>query len=259
MAARSVVTSASHRNLKRLASRQAAVAALAGVVLLLTSAVALALTGDLTEPAGTAGCVSEDGSGPLRGRPGPLRVHRRCRSPAEGTSTSLRSTATPWRVSTATRPAGPSHSPPGTAGCVSETGSGPCADGHGLAHPTGVAVSPDGQERLRRLLLRRAVARFNRNTTTGAITQPAGTAGCVSEDGAGPCADGHALDGATGSRSARTARASTSPRLSATPWRASPATRPAARSPSPPGPPGAWARWEGPARRPGSTARMGWR
>ena len=34
-----------------------------------------------------------------------------------------------------------------------------------------------------------------RNTTTGAITQPAGTAGCVSEDGSGPCADGHALIG----------------------------------------------------------------
>jgi len=38
-----------------------------------------------------------------------------------------------------------------------------------------------------------AVVRFNRNTTTGAITQPAGTAGCVSETGAGPCADGHGL------------------------------------------------------------------
>ena len=39
------------------------------------------------------------------------------------------------------------------------------------------------------------MARLNRNTTTGAITQPAGTAGCVSETGAGPCADGHGLDG----------------------------------------------------------------
>jgi DNA-binding beta-propeller fold protein YncE len=37
------------------------------------------------------------------------------------------------------------------------------------------------------------VVRLNRNTTTGAITQPAATAGCVSETGAGPCADGHGL------------------------------------------------------------------
>ena len=32
---------------------------------------------------------------------------------------------------------------------------------------------------------------------TGAITQPAGTAGCISEDGAGPCVDGHGLNGAS--------------------------------------------------------------
>jgi DNA-binding beta-propeller fold protein YncE len=38
------------------------------------------------------------------------------------------------------------------------------------------------------------VARFIRNATTGALTQPAGTAGCVSETGAGLCADGRALD-----------------------------------------------------------------
>jgi DNA-binding beta-propeller fold protein YncE len=42
------------------------------------------------------------------------------------------------------------------------------------------------------------VARFTRNTTTGAISQPAGTAGCVSETGAGPCADGHGLSGPFG-------------------------------------------------------------
>jgi hypothetical protein len=41
-----------------------------------------------------------------------------------------------------------------------------------------------------------AVVRLIRNTTTGAINQPVGTAGCVSEDGTGgtgPCANGHGL------------------------------------------------------------------
>ena len=37
------------------------------------------------------------------------------------------------------------------------------------------------------------VARFDRNPTTGAISQPAGAAGCISETGAGTCVDGHAL------------------------------------------------------------------
>ena len=83
--------------------------------------------------------------------------------------------------------------PAGAAGCVSETGAGPCADGHALKLPGGVVVSPDGKSVYVASYFSNAVVRFNRNTTTGAITQ----AGCVSETGAGPCADGHALDGAS--------------------------------------------------------------
>ena len=87
--------------------------------------------------------------------------------------------------------------PAGTAGCISETGAGPCADGHALDGPHSVAVSPDGKSvYVASGSTSDAVARLNRNTTTGAITQPAGTAGCVSETGAGPCADGHGLSGA---------------------------------------------------------------
>ena len=188
-------------------------------------------------------------------------------------------------------------------------GAGPCADGHGLAGPWEVAVSPDGKSVYAASFGSHAVARFNRNTTTGAIGQPAGAAGCISDTGAGPCADGHGLDFAEGVavspdgksvyvasddegggggvarfnrttttgaitqpaggrrlrqrggggtpaptamrcstgrprawRSARTGRASTSPRTSAAPWRASTATRRPGRSPSPPGRPAASAR-----------------
>ncbi len=60
----------------------------------------------------------------------------------------------------------------------------------------GVAVSPDGKSVYVASPVSNAVARFNRDTITGAITQPAGIAGCVSETGTGPCADGHALGGA---------------------------------------------------------------
>ena len=72
-------------------------------------------------------------------------------------------------------------------------GAGPCANGHGLLAPFGVAVSRAGQSVYIASINSNAVARLNRNTTTGAITQPAGTAGCISETGAGPCADGHGL------------------------------------------------------------------
>jgi sugar lactone lactonase YvrE len=85
--------------------------------------------------------------------------------------------------------------PAGSAGCVSETGAGPCADGHALDAARSVAVSADGKSVYVASYVSNAVARLNRNTTTGAITQPAGSAGCISETGAGPCADGHGLDG----------------------------------------------------------------
>ena len=89
--------------------------------------------------------------------------------------------------------------PAGAAGCISESGAGPCADGHGLSGSAGVAVSQDGKSVYAAAPTGNGtLARVNRNTTTGAITQPAGAAGCVSQTGAGPCADGHALKDASG-------------------------------------------------------------
>ena len=193
--------SGSRKSLKRLARREVAALSLAGLVLLLATAAALAVTGDLTQPAGTAGCVSE-------------------------------------------------------------TGTGPCADGHGLRYPDSVAVSADGKSVYAASDLSRAVVRFNRNTTTGAITQPAGTAGCISETGAGPCADGHGLNQPLSvAVSADGKSVYVGLALSATPWRVLTATRPPGRSPSPPGPPAASAR---PGRGPaptamGSTTRPRWR
>ncbi len=106
--------------------------------------------------------------------------------------------------------------PAGAAGCVSETGAGPCGDGHALDGPGGVAVSPDGKNVYIASAYSDAVVRLDRNTTTGAITQPAGSAGCISQTGAGPCTDGHAL-GPPGSLAVSPdGRASTSPRPAVT-------------------------------------------
>jgi DNA-binding beta-propeller fold protein YncE len=124
----------------RPARRQVIALALAASVLLVVTAAALAVTGDLTQPAGNAGCISDPQFG----------------------------------------------------------GAEPCAEGHGLINPTSVAVSPGGKSVYVASVTSDAVARLNRNTTTGAITQPAGSAGCVSETGAGPCANGHGLDGPYG-------------------------------------------------------------
>jgi DNA-binding beta-propeller fold protein YncE len=184
------------RPARRPAGRQVAVLSLTGLAVLLVTTAALAATGDLTQSAGTAGCVSQSGGG------GCVNGHGLNDGPADvavspdGKSVYVASTNSHSLVrlnrNTTT---GALTQPAGTAGCVSEDGTGPCADGHGLGFPVGVAVSPDGKS-VYVASYPWSVARFNRNTTTGALTQPAGTAGCVSRDPSDPCALGYGLGGA---------------------------------------------------------------
>jgi DNA-binding beta-propeller fold protein YncE len=167
-------------------------------MLLVVTATALAMTGDLTEPVGTAGCVSDDGSGPCADGHALVSPQSVAVSPdgknvyvaSGGQAVGDRSALARFTRNPAT---GAISQPAGPAGCVSEDGSGPCADGHALRFAWSVVVSPDGKSVYATSIFYSAVVRFNRNTTTGAITEPAGAAGCVSDDGSGPCADGHAL------------------------------------------------------------------
>src|ERR671923_37344 len=185
-------------NFKRLARREVAILSLAGLVLLLAAAAALAVTGDLTQPAGSAGCVSEGGSqGCAVGNSltGPTSV---AVSP-DGKSVYVASYGSNAvaRLNRDTT-SGAITQPAGSAGCVSNGGSGGCAVGHALSGPASVAVSADGKNVYVASYSSNAAARLNRNTTTGAITQPAGSAGCVSNGGSGGCAVGHALSGPNG-------------------------------------------------------------
>ena len=84
---------------------------------------------------------------------------------------------------------------PGTAGCISDTGAGPCVDGTALDAAARVAVSPDGESVYVASFVSDAVAVFDR-AADGTLTQKPGTAGCISETGLGRCVDGAALDGA---------------------------------------------------------------
>jgi 6-phosphogluconolactonase (cycloisomerase 2 family) len=82
---------------------------------------------------------------------------------------------------------------PGTAGCISGHGDGPCIDGTALGTPDSVAVSPDGQSAYVTASTSGAVAVFDR-APNGTLAQKPGTAGCIRDvAGAGRCADGTAL------------------------------------------------------------------
>ncbi len=93
-------------------------------------------------------------------------------------------------------------------GCISDDGDGgECVDGKALQNAGDVAVSDDGLSVYVTANTDDAVAVFDRDPATGALTQKPGIAGCVSETGrsdagdpltAGECADGIGLDGASG-------------------------------------------------------------
>ena len=89
----------------------------------------------------------------------------------------------------------------GTAGCISDAGSGSCADGNALERPLSVAVSPDGKNVYAASSINdgasfpSAVTVFDR-AADGGLGQKAGAAGCVAEAAAAGCATANGLDGA---------------------------------------------------------------
>jgi 6-phosphogluconolactonase (cycloisomerase 2 family) len=95
---------------------------------------------------------------------------------------------------------------PGTAGCVTDDGSGgACTDGRALVDTRGVAVSPDGMHVYAAaggaggLGESGSIVAFSRNPTTGALTQLATTDGCLTL-ASGPGGVGGGPDGCGGVR-----------------------------------------------------------
>jgi 6-phosphogluconolactonase (cycloisomerase 2 family) len=153
-------------------------------------------TGVITQLAGSAGCVTETGSGGTCADGVALDGARSIALSANGKSLYVASRVSDAVVAFARdTKTGALTQLAGTAGCVSETGTGGlCANGVGLDFATSVAVSPNGKNVYATASGSNAVTVFARDVKTGALTQLAGTAGCISEDGTGgQCADGKAL------------------------------------------------------------------
>ncbi len=74
----------------------------------------------------------------------------------------------------------------GTAGCISRTGTGgACAFGTQVDGARSVTVSADGKNAYVASYFSDAVSIFDRNTSTGVLTQKANPDGCVSLNGSG--------------------------------------------------------------------------
>jgi DNA-binding beta-propeller fold protein YncE len=149
-------------------------------------------TGALTQKAGTAGCISDDGTGGLCTDGTALETVLSIAVSADGANVYVSSGAA---VAIFDRTAtGVLVQKAGTAGCISQNG-GPCVDGDALSNVGGLSISPDGANVYAASFTSKAVLTFDRNPSTGALTQKAGTAGCIQETGASPCGDGVALQG----------------------------------------------------------------
>jgi hypothetical protein len=92
---------------------------------------------------------------------------------------------------------------PGTAGCVSLKGEGGCAVGRAIAGAErAAAISPDGKsvylvgQSNPEAIEGDAIAVFDRDPATGALTQKPGAEGCFAASGRDGCAKYQALRGA---------------------------------------------------------------
>jgi DNA-binding beta-propeller fold protein YncE len=155
--------------------------------------------GQITQLAGTAGCISEDGSGGECTDGKALIVPQGVGLDRSNKNVYVASNGS-GAVAAFSRDSatGALTQLAGTAGCVSEDGTGgECAVGSALANAHRVVVAPNNK--WVHVTSDAGVATFSRSKSTGILTQPVGTAGCITETGSGGACDvGTALDGAWG-------------------------------------------------------------
>ena len=83
-----------------------------------------------------------------------------------------------------------------TAGCIAVAGAGGCAQAVGLEGVNSVAVSPDGRNLYATARGSDSVTVFQRNPSTGALSQASDGSGYTANVATAGCVGGRALDGA---------------------------------------------------------------
>lgn len=137
-------------------------------------------TGALRQPQGKAGCVAAKGEGGCAVAIGLLGPNSVAVSP-DGRYVYATSRGSSAVTSFHRNPKTGAlrQLPPSSSGCISGAPIPGCTAGRAVIDPDVVAVSPDGKNVYVGAFAGSAVAAFARNPASGALTQLAGTAGCV--------------------------------------------------------------------------------
>jgi DNA-binding beta-propeller fold protein YncE len=166
------------------------------ILLALAHPAPAAVAGSLVQKPGPAGCISETGAGGCQDGAGVDAALAVAVSPDGASVYSASYVSDAIAVFDRDPATGALTQRPGTAGCISETGAGGCQDGAGLDGVRSVALSPDGRSVYAAAVDGNAVAVFDRDPATGALTQKPLPAGCIAQAGAGGCQSGAGLSAA---------------------------------------------------------------
>jgi DNA-binding beta-propeller fold protein YncE len=151
-----------------------------------------ARTGVLTQPVGTAGCIAAKGAGGCAtavGLDGPNSV---AVSPDGHNVYATSRGSNAISVFHRNGSTGALSQLPGAAGCTAGAPIPVCAAGRALVGPDVVVISPNGANVYVGSFFGNAVAVFDRDRASGALTQPGDSTGCIAEAIAG-CTLGLAL------------------------------------------------------------------
>lgn len=157
-----------------------------------------ARSGRLTQPKGAAGCIAAKGAGGCAtaiGLDGPNSVAvspdgRNVYATALGSEAVTVFQRDPATGALSQRRDG--------SGCITSIPLPGCAIGRVLPGPDVIVASPDGRNVYAGSFFGNAVAVFNRDTSTGTLTQPGGSGGCLAETATSGCATGIALESIEG-------------------------------------------------------------
>ncbi len=149
--------------------------------------------GSLTQPAGPSGCVTHMGGfdcTPARGISAPEEVA----VTPDGRNVLVAGMRSDAVAVLHTVPAGLTQAD-GAAGCISRLAAEGCAPARALAGPVDLAITADGRSVYVAASITDGITVLRRDGATGELTQPAGRAGCISQEGGGGrCRVGRGLD-----------------------------------------------------------------